>query len=94
MHFRTCVDGSPYRTNMFDMPLLEMIGVSSTNKTFCIAFVFMNKEKISNYTWALNCLLSLMEGCLYPRVIVTDRELALMKACNIVFPVAKRLLCR
>ncbi|XP_024995354.1 protein FAR1-RELATED SEQUENCE 5-like [Cynara cardunculus var. scolymus] len=83
-----------YKTNRFEMSLLEIVGVTSTNKTFCVAFVFMHKEKISNYTWALNCLQSLMEGCLYPRVIVTDRELALMKACNIVFPGAKRLLCR
>ncbi|KAJ9561045.1 LOW QUALITY PROTEIN: hypothetical protein OSB04_006205 [Centaurea solstitialis] len=28
------------------------------------------------------------------RTLVTDRELALMKACNTVFPGAKRLLCR
>ena len=46
-----------YRTNMFDMPFLEIVGVTSTNKTFCITFVFMHREKISNYTSALNCLL-------------------------------------
>ncbi|XP_024965942.1 protein FAR1-RELATED SEQUENCE 5-like [Cynara cardunculus var. scolymus] len=50
-----------YKTNMFKMPLLEIVGVTSTNKTFCVAFVFMYKEKISNYTWALNCLQWLME---------------------------------
>lgn len=83
-----------YQTNMFDMPLLEIVGVTSTNKTFSIAFVLMHKEKISNYTWALNCLLSLTKGYLFPHVIVRDRELALMKARNIVFPGAKRLLCR
>ena len=31
--------------------------------------------------------------CILPRVIVTDRDLALMKACNVVFPDAKKLLC-
>ena len=33
-----------YRTNMFDMPLLEINGVTSTNKTFCITFVFLHRE--------------------------------------------------
>ena len=76
------------------MPLLEIVGVTPTNMTFCIAFVFMHKEKESNYIWALNCLKSTMNGCMFPRVIVTDRELALMKACNIIIPDAKGLLCR
>ena len=54
----------------------------------------MHKEKESNYTWALNCLKKTMDGCTSPRVIVTDRELALMKTCNNIFPDAKQLLCR
>ncbi|KAJ9552999.1 hypothetical protein OSB04_017044 [Centaurea solstitialis] len=83
-----------YKTNTYRMPLLEIVGVTSTNMTFCIAFVFMHKENENNYTWALNCLKKTMEGCASPRVIVTDRELALMKACNNVFPDAKQLLCR
>ncbi|KAJ9561046.1 hypothetical protein OSB04_006206 [Centaurea solstitialis] len=64
-----------YQTNMFDMPLLEIVSVTSTNKTFSIAFVLMHKEKISNYTWALNCLLSLTEEYLFLRVIVTGKVL-------------------
>ncbi|XP_019178337.1 PREDICTED: uncharacterized protein LOC109173552 [Ipomoea nil] len=70
-----------YKTNRYSMPLVEMVGVTSTNMTFCIAFAFMHKENESNYTWALNCLKATIEGCITPRVIVTDRELALMKAC-------------
>ncbi|KAJ9557232.1 hypothetical protein OSB04_011846 [Centaurea solstitialis] len=76
------------------MPLLEIVGVTLTNMSFCIAFAFMCKEKESNYTWALNCLKKTMEECASPRVIVTGRELALMKACDNVFPDAKQLLCR
>ncbi|KAI3747658.1 hypothetical protein L6452_10224 [Arctium lappa] len=83
-----------YKTNRYKMPLLEIDGVTSTNMTFCIAFVFMNKEKEPNYTWALNCLKKTIDGYASPRVIITDRELALMKACTNVFPDAKQLLCR
>lgn len=35
-----------------------------------------------------------MDECIFPRVIVTDRELVAMNACNFVFPNAKGLLCR
>nr|GMD82055.1 protein FAR1-RELATED SEQUENCE 5-like [Ipomoea batatas] len=83
-----------YKTNRYSMPLVEMVGVTSTNMTFCIAFVFIHKENESNYNWALNCLKATIEGCITPRVIVTDRELALMKACKNVYPEAKGLLCR
>lgn len=83
-----------YNTNRYGMPLLEIVGVTPTNRTFCIAFVFMHKEKTSNYIWAIDCLKSFMNECMFPRVIVTDRELALMKACDNAFPNAKKLLCR
>ena len=76
------------------MPLLEIVGVTSTNKTFSIAFVFMYREKVSNYIWALDCLKSKIYDNFYPISIVTDTELALINACKEVFPSAKRLLCR
>ncbi|XP_052627760.1 uncharacterized protein LOC128125935 [Lactuca sativa] len=83
-----------YKTNKYGMPLLEIVGVTPTNMTFSIAFVYMHEEKQSNYVWALDCLKSVMEGCMLPRVIVTDREMALMNAYTIIFPDAKGLLCR
>lgn len=83
-----------YKTNKYNMPLLEIVGVTSTNSTFSIAFVLMDEEKESNYTWALNCLKSTFDGYDGPYVIVTDRELALMNACANVFPTSNRLLCR
>ncbi|KAK5839250.1 hypothetical protein PVK06_008025 [Gossypium arboreum] len=71
-----------------------IVGVTSTNKTFSIAFAFIINEKEENYNWALTCLKLTLEECIYPCVIVTDRELALMNACQQVFPNATRLLCR
>ncbi|KAJ9541940.1 hypothetical protein OSB04_028446, partial [Centaurea solstitialis] len=70
-----------YKTNKYNLPFLE-IGVTSTNKTFSIAFAFMYNEQTSNYTWALTCLKLTINGSFWPRVIVTDRDLALMKACE------------
>ena len=83
-----------YKTNRYETPLLEIVGVTPTNQTFCVAFVYMHKETESNYTWAIECLKSTIDSCMFPRVIVTDRDLACMNACNNVFLEAKGLLCR
>ncbi|KAH1040033.1 hypothetical protein J1N35_041776 [Gossypium stocksii] len=69
---------------------IQIVGVTSTNKTFSIAFAFIINEKEENYNWALTCLKLTLEECMYPRVIVTDRELALMNACQQAFPDATR----
>ncbi|XP_021991962.1 uncharacterized protein LOC110888762 [Helianthus annuus] len=45
-----------YKANHYNMPFLEVVGVTSTNKTFSITFAFMHNEKTINYTWVLNCL--------------------------------------
>ena len=85
---------STYKTNRYRMPLLEIVGVTSTEMTFSVASVYLMKEKADNYTWALNILRSVMDAKFLPSVIVTDRELALINAIGIVFPTAKHLLCR
>ncbi|CAL8159394.1 unnamed protein product [Prunus armeniaca] len=69
-------------------------GVTYTNMTFSIAYVYMNAEKEDNYTWALTVLRSLLDDNCLPGVIVTDRELALMNSITSIFPKAQHLLCR
>lgn len=76
------------------MPFVEIVGVTSTSNTFSIAFAFMHSEKTVNYKWVLNCLKLTLDECMLPRVIVTDKEMALVNACNEVFPDAAQLLCR
>lgn len=76
------------------MPLVQMIGVTSTNTSFSIGFAILKKEKVQNYVWALNQLKLRLGHEVYPTVIVTDRELALMNACTNVFPNSNKLLCR
>jgi histone-lysine N-methyltransferase SETD2 len=83
-----------YKTNEYRIPFVQIVGMTSTNQSFCIAHAFIVKEKTSNYTWVLERLKDLLEGSMEPRVIVTDRDLALMSACASVFPDATKLLCR
>ncbi|KAK1258539.1 hypothetical protein QJS04_geneDACA023544 [Acorus gramineus] len=83
-----------YKTSRYRMPLLEIVGVTSTGKTFAAAFVYLSAEKEENYTWAMGCFNSMFDGATPPKVIITDHELGLMKAISVVFPSIVNLLCR
>ncbi|CAJ0861172.1 9348_t:CDS:2, partial [Entrophospora sp. SA101] len=43
-------------------------------------------EKEADYEWALTCISKIFNGMSHPKVIVTDRELALMNAIGRIFP--------
>nr|KAJ0221172.1 hypothetical protein LSAT_V11C200063420 [Lactuca sativa] len=73
----------------YNMPFLEIVGVTSTNTTFFIGFGFMDKEKESKYIWALNCLKAIINRYDSRCVII-----ALMNVCEKVFPSAIHILCR
>ncbi|KAK9723481.1 hypothetical protein RND81_05G001500 [Saponaria officinalis] len=82
-----------YKTSMYKMPLLDVIGVSSSNKSFYSCFVFLKKEKVEDYVWPLQMFREMVNSSFEPMVIVSDREGALMKAISIVFPQTTHLLC-
>ena len=83
-----------YKTNMYNMPLVEIVGVTPTNRTFSISYAFIISEQEHNYRWVLECLKSTLGEGFAVRVVLTDRDLALMKACKTVMPEAYHLLCR
>ena len=84
-----------YKTNKYGMPLLDMIGVDASQRSFCIAFAFLSGETEEDYTWALSRLKSLYElhNTKFPSVILTDRCLAVMNAASALFPSSAMLLC-
>ncbi|XP_068498010.1 PKS-NRPS hybrid synthetase cheA-like [Phaseolus vulgaris] len=86
---------STYKTNKYRMSLLEVVGITSTGLTFSVAFCLLAAEKENNFFWALDKLKGLffrVDSC--PRVLVCDRDVALMNAIRMVFPEAYNLLCR
>ena len=79
---------------MYDVPLLEVIGVSSTGQNFHVAFGFMRNEKTTSFLWAMQRVKELFGSENNPGVVVTDREWALMNAVEHVFPSSAHLLCK
>ncbi|MDV3201176.1 MAG: transposase [Sweet potato little leaf phytoplasma] len=84
-----------YKINRYKWPLLEVVGHTSTEKSFTIAFSYMELEQYPNFLWALQYLKRLMKDVhAMPKVIVSDFEGALVHAIETVFPTSTHLLCQ
>ena len=78
---------STYKMNKYEWPMFQVVGVTSTHKTFTIAMSFLARENDSYYCWAIECLLKHMwSQDNVPPFLITDREKALAKALKKVTP--------
>lgn len=84
-----------YKTNRFRLPLLQIVGVTATNRTFHVAFAFIPEETTFGYTFPIRCLKSLFDRLEihYPAVFLSDKETALRNTLTTIFPGSARLLC-
>ncbi|KAH1249793.1 hypothetical protein GmHk_05G013080 [Glycine max] len=74
---------STYKTNRCRLPLLDFIGVTPTGMTFSAGFAYLEGEHLNNVVWALERFRGIfLRRDVLPRVIVTDRDLALMNALS------------
>ena len=85
-----------YKTNRFNMPLLNLCGATGNNLTPQFALAFLSGEKEDDYTWVLSQFKQLLaqESVPDPKVFVTDRELALMRTIDKQFNCSDHILCR
>ena len=84
-----------YKTNLYGLSLLDIVGLASTGQTYFLAFAFIRDEKQDTYEVVLRCLAEAYDSLSlqYPRTILTDKERALINAINIVFPDTKTISC-
>ena len=84
-----------YKTNRFNMPLLNIIGITSLGKNFWVVFCFLCSEKEGDFVWVMRCIRALYRriGGRAPKVVLTDRALAVINALRDIFPETKHLLC-
>ena len=52
---------SIYKTNTYRMPMFEIVGVTSTDLTYYVAFGFVTHEKEENFVWVLQMMLKLFK---------------------------------
>lgn len=85
-----------YKTNKYNMPLCIFNGVSACNKSFYIGFAFLQHEDKDSYHWVLSKVLELFrrvgveEG---PKVVLTDKEDALIAGLEQAMPASYHILC-
>jgi hypothetical protein len=80
--------------NKYGMPLFEIVGETSTEETYSVGFAFMSNEKEDNFTRVLQqCFGLLRSKEVKPKVIVTDRDAALMSAVATVFLDSTHMVC-
>jgi len=85
-----------YKTNRFNMPLLNICAISRNNKVIQLRLAFLLGETKGDYTWAIRQLRNIMatSSIQEPVSIITDRELALINCIDTLFPELTHLLCR
>ncbi|KAK9750615.1 hypothetical protein RND81_02G208400 [Saponaria officinalis] len=83
---------STYKTNLYKIPMVELVGVTPAGKTFMIGYAFVTHETKEGYTWVLEKLREILGG-VTPNAIVTDWEQGLVEAVSLVFPESSYLLC-
>ena len=85
---------STYKTNFYRMPLFEIVCVTSTKMSYFVGFAFLSFEQEYNITWELEMLVGLLSLKLnMPKVVVTDRDNALMNVVAKVLPETNTILC-
>ncbi|XP_074289543.1 PKS-NRPS hybrid synthetase cheA-like [Silene latifolia] len=84
---------STYKTNLYCLPLVEMVGVTPVGKSFVIAYALVTHESEDGYLWVLRKLKALLNDAVQPNAIVTDCEAGLLNAIPIVFLDSSHLLC-
>ena len=85
-----------YKTNRYNMPLLNICVITGNNMVIQVGFAFLSGEKREDYNWAMDAFREVMaeNSIQEPLSIVTDRELALMNCLDSRFPKSRHILCR
>ncbi|KAI3945317.1 hypothetical protein MKW92_043891 [Papaver armeniacum] len=82
-----------YKTNLYDMSLLNLVSHTSTKAPFTVALCFMQFEREDNFVWEFERLKEIYLYDNVPTLFLTDCSQAMIKAVKRVFPFSTHLLC-
>ncbi|KAK1435825.1 hypothetical protein QVD17_01595 [Tagetes erecta] len=55
-----------YQTNIYGLPFVQVVGMTSTNQSFAVAHAFISNEKTENYAWVLKKINDMLEKRMEP----------------------------
>ena len=87
-----------YKTNKYGMPLLDIVGVTSSNSTFYAGFVFLRSERQDSYAFALSCIRLLYRDHLRMpitllKTVLVDKDQALLNQISCSLPGTNSMIC-
>lgn len=85
-----------YKTNRFNMPLLQITGITNLSTTFNVAWALLSDEAEGSFEWAITQLrtISVEENIAESYVCISDYDRAFRNAWNAVHPDVFQQLCR
>jgi MULE transposase domain len=92
----TIILDATYKSNKFNLYLLDIVGITCTGRTFIIGQAFLSSESTEDYQYVLEWLRDIYvhAGVEMPKTITSDKADGLLAALKIVFPTARHLLCK
>ncbi|EXX57767.1 hypothetical protein RirG_204050 [Rhizophagus irregularis DAOM 197198w] len=81
-----------YKTNRYDMALSLFMVIDNHNRTRIVAQALIEDETESTFQWILDCILR-ATNFIFPRVIFTDRDLAMAAAIKAKMPDTHHCIC-
>lgn len=93
---RSYILDATYQTNRFNLPFVNVVGFTATNRSFVIDQAFLTHEEEEDYIWILQWIRNLYHQfeLPVPESITTDKTGGLHNACGAVWPEIPHLLCR
>ena len=85
-----------YKTNKYGLPLLCFVAITRVGIAIPVAHTLLHGEDEAAFTWALNCFKDMLNqhSIDEPSVVLHDRDRALMRGLEAVFPGIPHLLCQ
>ena len=86
---------STYKTNMYKMPLVDIIGVTALNRLFFVGLCFVRSESTTSFLFPLRQVKTLYDRLQlsYSGAVFTDKDDGLRRALRMTFPHTSTLLC-
>ncbi|TVU20393.1 hypothetical protein EJB05_36600, partial [Eragrostis curvula] len=83
---------STYRVNRYNLPFVPFVGLDNHRKTVMFGCGILSNETVASYVWLLQAFLEAMRQR-HPRSVITDGDLAMAKAIEVMMPGADHRLC-
>ncbi|XP_051221820.1 protein FAR1-RELATED SEQUENCE 5-like [Lolium perenne] len=92
--YNDCISfDTTFMTNQYNMPCAPFIGINRYGQSIQLGCGFLRNEKVANFEWLFRTFLVAMDG-LHPLNIITDQDVAMRTAIEMVFPDTIHRNCR